>query len=39
MVGFLEDDSCQQYGLTIEEYLHPTKETTIRIKKMMTNPR
>ena len=33
MVGFLEDDEFIKYGITEEEYLHPTQETVDKINK------
>lgn len=32
MVGFLEDDEFTKYGITEEEYLHPTQETVDKIR-------
>ncbi len=32
MVGFLEDDEFIKYGITEEEYLHPTQETVDKIR-------
>ena len=32
MVGFLEDGEHVIYGITEEEYLHPTQETVDKIR-------
>lgn len=32
MVGFLEDGEWQQYGITEEEYMHPTEETVNKVR-------
>ena len=37
MVGFLEDDEFIKYGITEEEYLHPTQETVDKIRAYLEN--
>ena len=35
MIGFLEDEEWLGYGLSLEEYLHPTKETIVKVEKYL----
>ena len=35
LIGILEDGEQPPYGLTYEEYLHPTKETIKKVKETM----
>lgn len=35
MVGFLEDEEYAIYGITEEEYLHPTQETVDKIRSYL----
>ena len=37
MVGFLEDGEHVIYGITEEEYLHPTQETVDKIRAYLEN--
>lgn len=37
MIGFLEDDEFIKYGITEEEYLHPTQETVDKIRAYLEN--
>ena len=32
MIGFLEDEEWTKYGITEEEYLHPTQDTVEKIR-------
>ena len=35
LVGFLEDGELIKYGLTEEEYMHPTQDTVDKIKNYL----
>jgi len=37
LVGILEDDEWLGYGMSEEEYLHPTKDTIIKVKNYLAN--
>ncbi len=38
MVGFLEDGEWVKYGITENEYMHPTAETVEKIRKAISHP-
>jgi hypothetical protein len=35
LVGFLENDEYLKYGLTLEEYLHPTESVILKVEKYL----
>lgn len=37
LVGFLEDREWEKYGITEEEYMHPTEETVNKIRFYLNN--
>lgn len=37
IVGLIEDGECIKYGITENEYLHPTQETVDKVRKSLEN--
>ena len=41
LVGVLEDfeekDLIKEYGITLQEYYHPTKQTIVKVKQTLAN--